>query len=107
MNVVANLFALVSKDAVSLTLEIALHQIAKKSMELDTGMVRAGETSAPQTTGRHPEVTPVLLDLDVRGDLRGPEKRVLGLIDGKGLRDAVFVTFIRVVPSRGQLFHWD
>jgi hypothetical protein len=46
VNVVTDLFPFVSKDAVGLSLKVALYQIAEKPMQLDAGMVRAGKAAA-------------------------------------------------------------
>src|ERR1039457_971989 len=50
-------------------------------------MVRAGQTTAAQTTGRQAEIPAILLHHDVAGDFGSAEERVLGLVDGKALRN--------------------
>ena len=45
MDVVADLFPLVSEDAVFFPLEVALHEIAEEAVELDSGVVGPGEAA--------------------------------------------------------------
>src|SRR5581483_8407394 len=59
----------------------------------------AGQTTAAEATGRHVEVTAVLLDHDVRGHFGGAEEGMFGLVDGESLGDAVFVLRVVVVPA--------
>jgi len=65
MNVVPNLLTLVSKDTVFPPLKVALNQIAEKAVQFDTGVIRSGETPAPQTTGGHPKVATIFLNHDI------------------------------------------
>lgn len=74
VNVVANLFPLVTKDAVFLPLKVALHEVAEESMEFDSGVVGPGEAAAAQAAGGHVEVAAVFLDDDVGGHLGGSEE---------------------------------
>lgn len=102
MDVVADLLAFVAEDPVFTPLEIALHQIAKKSVQLDAGMVRAGQTSTTQGTGRHAEISPVFLDHDIGGNFRSTEERVLRLVDRKAFRDPMLVVGAAKIPTRFQ-----
>ncbi len=76
-------------------------------MQLDAGMVRTGEATAAQCAGGQAEIAPVFLDHDVGGDFGGAEKRVLGLVDGEGFRDTVFVGGVGVVPAGFELGERD
>jgi hypothetical protein len=76
-------------------------------VKIHAGVVGAGETPATQGAGRQVEVTTVFLDHDVGGDFGRTEERVLGLVDGEGLRNTVFVGGICVVPARRQLGEGD
>lgn len=99
MDIVANLFAFISKDVVFALFDVAADQVTKKPMEFDAGVVGAGEASAAQATGLHAEVAAILLHHDVACDFRGAEDGVLRLIDGKGFGYAVFVGGIVIVPT--------
>ncbi len=72
-------------------------------MELDTGVVGAGEAAAPERRGGHPEVAAVLLGQHVGRDLRRPEQRVQAALDRHRLVDALDVGGIRVVPPGVEL----
>src|ERR1019366_7198831 len=62
-------------------------------------MVRAGQTAAAQTTGRQAEIPAILLHHDVAGDFGSAEERVLGLIYGKALWNAVRKLRVGVIPA--------
>ncbi len=91
VDVVADLFALIPEDFVFAAFEVAFDEIAQEAVQLDAGVVGAGEASAAQTTGGYAEVASVFLDHDVGGDFGSAEEGVLGLVDGEGLGDAVVV----------------
>ena len=99
VDVVSDLFPLVAEDAVFLPLEVALHEVAEESMELDSGVVRPGEAASTQAASGHVEVTSVFLDDDIGGDLGGSEEGVLALIDGEVLGDAVLIGWICIIPA--------
>lgn len=103
MDIVANLFAFISKDLVFALFDVAADQVTKKPMEFDAGVVGAGEASAAKATGWHIEIPAVLLHHDIACDFRGAEDGVLRLIDGKGFGYAVFVGRIVVVPTAFEL----
>jgi len=107
VDVVAHLFALVAEYAVLAALQVALHQVAEEAVELDAAVVGAREAAAAQAAGGHLEIAAVLLHHHVAGDFRGAEERVLRLVDGEGLRDAVFVGRIGVVPAGFELLERD
>ena len=86
MDVVAHLLALVAEDLVFAPFDVALHQVAEEAVQLDAGVIRAGEAAAAQAAGGHAEIAAVLLHHDVAGDLRRAEERVLALVDRKSLR---------------------
>ena len=77
VNVVANLFSFVSENFVLTTLQIAFHEVAEETMELDSRVIRAGETTSAETASRQIEIATVLLNHDVGGDLGGAKERML------------------------------
>ena len=81
VDVVPDLLALVSVHVVGLALEIAFHEVGEKAVELDSAMVRAGETTAAEAAGFHSKVATVLLNHDVGGDFRGTEEGVFAGVD--------------------------
>ena len=107
VDVVADLFAFVAVDFVFLALEIALHEVAEETVQLDAGVVGAGEASAAQAAGRHIEVAAIFLDDDVRSGFGGAEEGVLGLVDGEILGDAVGVGRVIIIPARLKLLEFD
>lgn len=107
MNVVAYLLAFVSKNLVFAALEIALHEIAKEAVQFHPSMVRTGEATAAQATGRHIEITSVFLHHYISRHLRGTEERVFRLIDRKALRNTVLVVRIGVIPARVEFAQSD
>jgi len=99
VDVVADLFPLVAEDAVFLPLEVALHEVAEESMELDSGVVRPGEAASTEAASGHVEVASVFLDDYIGSDLGGSEEGVLALIDGEVLGDAVLIGWICIIPA--------
>src|SRR5262245_23339240 len=99
MDVVTDLLTLVSKDFVGSAFPVALDQIAEKSVQLDSAVIRAGQTAPAQAAGLHAEISPVFLDHDVRRHFGRAEQRVLGLIDTECLGNAVMKLPRRVVPT--------
>src|ERR1022692_1717184 len=99
MDIVADLLALIAVNLVFAAFKIALHQVAEEAVQLDPGMVRAGQTTAAQTTGRQAEIPAILLPHDVAGDFGSAEERVLGLINGKALGNAVRKLRVGVIPA--------
>ena len=107
VDVVAHLFALVAENLVFAALEVAFHEVAKKTVELDAGVVRAGEAAAAKRAGGQAEIAAVFLHHHVGGDLAGAEERVFRLVNGEGLGDAVRVGRVGIVPARGELRERD
>lgn len=107
VDVVTDLFPLIAKDTVFLSLEVALHEIAKEAVQLDAGMIWTGKASSAQTTGRHAEIASVFLDHDVGSYLGSSEEGVLALINGEVFGDAVGVGLIGVIPSGLKLGEFD
>jgi hypothetical protein len=107
MNVIPNLFALVSKNAVELALSVAFDQVAQESMQLDAAVVGSREATAPQAAGLHPEVTAIFLHHDISRHLRSSKQAVLALVDRKIFGDAFTVSRILVVPPRLEFFQRD
>ena len=62
-------------------------------------MVGTGETATAEAASWQAEITTVFLDHDIGRDLGCAEQRVLGLVDGEVLGDAVDVDRIGVVPA--------
>src|ERR1035441_10461811 len=107
MDIVADLLAFIAVNLVFAAFEIALNQVAEEAMQLDSGMVRAGQTTAAQTTGRQAEIPAILLHHDVAGDFGSAEKGVLGLVDGKALGNAMLELRVGVVPALVQFLQGD
>ena len=107
MDVVPHLLALVAVNLVLLAFHVALDQVAEEAVQLHAGVVRPRQAPAAQATGGHVEVPAVLLHQHIRGELGGAEQRMLRLIDGQGLGDAVPEIRIVVLPARGQLRQSD
>ncbi len=99
MDVVADLFPFVSKDSILTPFDVALHQIAQKSVQLDPRMIGPSQTTSPQATGWQVEIPAILLDHDIGGDLRGSEERMFRLVDTQRLRNTVNEFGIIVFPS--------
>lgn len=68
MDVVADLFALVSENLVFTSFEVALHEVTQKSVEFDSTVVGAGETAATEAAGGESEVASIFLHHDIGGD---------------------------------------
>ena len=99
VDVVADLFALVAENLVFAAFQVAFDQIGKEAVELDAAVVGPGETAAAQTAGGQSEIAAVFLDHDIGCYLGRAKERVLGLVDGEVLGDAVCVVGIGVVPA--------
>ena len=74
VNVVADLFAFVTKDLVFPAFEVALDEVGKETVQLDTGVVGPGEATTTQTTGRHAKVATVFLNHDISSHLGGSKE---------------------------------
>ncbi len=99
VDIVADLFAFVAVDLVFAAFQVALHQVTEEAVQLDPGMIRAGQTAAAQATGRQAEVAAIFLHHHVGGSLGGAEHGVLGLVDGKGLGNAARKLRVGIVPT--------
>ena len=102
VDVVPDLLALVAKNLVETPLQVALHQVAEKAVELDPTMVGAGEATAAQAAGLHAKIATVFLNHHIPRDLGGPKDAVLGLIDGEILPNPIEVRGVGIVPARFQ-----
>src|SRR5215471_8122093 len=100
VNSVAHLFALLTKHAIPLTLDVAFDKVAEEPMQLDAAMIRPGQATSPQAAGFHPKVATVFLDHDIGRHFRGAENTVLGLVNGEIFGDAIIKPRIFVVPTR-------
>ena len=107
VDVVADLFAFVAEDLVFAAFEVAFDEVGKETVKFDTAVVGAGKAAAAQAAGRQAEVAAVFLDHHVGGHLGGAEQRVLGLVDGEFLGDAVRVGRIGIIPAGFQLGEGD
>lgn len=107
VDIVADLFALVAEDLVFATFEVAFDEVGKEAVELNSGVVWTREAAAAQAAGGDAEVAAVFLDHHITGDLGSPEERVLGLINGEVLGDAIRVDGIGVVPAGFQFGQCD
>src|ERR1051325_5808326 len=99
MNVIAHLFAFVSKHLVGLALQVALDEVAEETVEFDAAVIRPGQAPAAQTARLHAEIASVLLDHDVAGRLGGAKKAVLTLVNWEILPDAIRVGSVLVIPT--------
>lgn len=99
VNIVAHLLALVPKHRVRAAFHVALDQIAQKPVQCHAAVMGAGEASAAQATGGHAKITTVFLNQDIGSHFGRAKKRVLGLINGQGFRDAVVVRGVVVIVA--------
>ena len=81
VDVVAHLFAFVAKNTVRPAAHSADHQIGEKPMQLRSSMRRSRKTTATERDRGHPEIVPVFLNENVRGDLRRSKEGMLRVID--------------------------
>src|SRR5262245_50681357 len=96
VNIIADLFSLVTENPVRSTAHGTDHQVRKKTMQLGPSVRRAGETTAPKGNGRHSEIYPVFLDKNVCCNFRRAEERMLRVIDTHRLRDTGLVFMARL-----------
>ncbi len=76
-------------------------------MQLDARVIRPGQAAPAQAAGLHVEVAAILLHHHVRSHLAGAEQRVLALVDGEALRDALRIALVRIVPAGLLLLQLD
>ena len=88
MNVVADLFALLAKDAVGFAVYRTFHQVGQETVQFRSGMSGTCQAAAAETNGFHTKVLTVLLDEDICGDFAGAEQGMLALIDRQCFIDA-------------------
>ena len=81
MQVVANLFSLVSDDRVRGVSDRTLDEVGEETMELCTGVRWPRKATATETGGPHPEISPVFLNYHVGGKLRGAKQAMQALVD--------------------------
>ena len=96
MDVVAYLFAFVTKDAIRPAAHRADHQIRKKAMQLRPSMRRSSETTATERDRRHSEIAPVFLNENVPGNLGRAKERMLCVIDAHRFGNARLVFVARL-----------
>ena len=107
VDIIADLLTLVSEYSVELPFQVALYEIAEKTVQLHAAMIGAGQAATSQATRFHAKVATVLLDDDVGCRFGGSEEAVFALVNWKLLTDAIREFRIIVVPTRVQLLHLD
>jgi hypothetical protein len=107
VNVIADLLAFVTKDAVGLAFEVALDEVAQETMQLYAAVIRSGKTAAAQRSGRHSEIAAVFLHHNVRRHFRRAKNGVFRLINAKRFLDAIGVIRIGVIPPLLQFLQRD
>ena len=103
VDLVADLLALVAEDGVLALPQGDVHEVAHEAVQLDAGVVRAGEAAATEDARPQAEVAPVLLSEHVGCDLGCAEEGVKAAFDRHGLVDALIEARVGVVPPRLQL----
>src|SRR5262249_31469688 len=103
MNIVADLFALVSVDPVQAAFDIAPDEMAEKAVKFNSTVVRSGEAPSAQAACLHPEITTVLLDHDIGGDFRCAENAMFAVIDREVLADPKGKSGVSVFPTGDRL----
>ncbi len=103
MDVVPHLLALITVNFVFAPFHVALDQITQEAVQLDAGMVGAGEAAAAQAAGGHVEIAAVFLNQDVGGQFGRAQQGMRALIDGEIFGNAVLESRIVVLKTRGQL----
>src|SRR5439155_24936391 len=66
-------------------------QVGKETVQLRPGMRRSSQTTAPETSGRHSEISTIFLNQDIGGDLRSTEKRMFGRVNAHRFRDPLLI----------------
>src|SRR5581483_3376645 len=89
MNLIANLFALVAPDRVFAAGDGADGDVSEVAVQLDRGVLRAGEAAAAEDADGRIEVAAELLAQDISRHFGSAEQRVQALIDRHALVDAV------------------
>src|SRR5262245_665830 len=82
---------------------MAADQIAEKAVQLDTAVVRAGNTAGTKAARIHVKVASIFLDHNVRRKFRRPEDAVHILIQREGLSNSLAKTSIVAFPTSLQL----
>jgi len=91
VNVIADLFSLVTEQPIWSATHSANHQVRQKTMQLGSGVRRSSQTTAAKGNSRHSEIPCVFLDENVRCNFRSAEERMLCVIDTHRLRNATLV----------------
>ena len=81
MDIVSNLFALVSEDRIRRTGDYTFNKIGKEPVKLRPRMCRPGEATATKNTGLQPEIPSVLLCHYICRNLTCAEDTVLRVVD--------------------------
>src|SRR5260370_36499045 len=69
MNIIPYLFSLITVNFVGLAFEIATDQVAEKTVQLDSRVIRSRQTTGAQATTRHLKITSIFLHHHVCGHL--------------------------------------
>src|SRR5690242_147624 len=101
VDVVANLFTLISKNRVGLPAHRYSHQMRKETMQLDTGMLRTRDTTSPKYAYAKAKISCVLLRVDICSRFGSPEERVQCSINPARFIDPLIIGGIRIIVSRG------
>src|SRR6185437_9997645 len=89
VDLVAHLFAFVTKHVVSLTGLGDFHEIGKETVQLHARMIFAGEATAAKHPDFHAEITAVFLRHHVRRGFARAENAVRGAVNPAALADAI------------------
>src|SRR5438034_6650089 len=81
VNVITNLFALVSKDAVRPATDGTNHQIGQKTVQLRSCVCRSSKAAAAKRDRRHTKITSIFLNQKIGCGFGCPEERVLAVVD--------------------------
>src|SRR5215469_15205106 len=73
VNIVPHLLSAVAEDNIGGVVDRAFDEIGEKPVQLSPRMPGAGEAPAAEARSFHAKISPVLLDQDIGGDLRGAE----------------------------------
>src|SRR5438552_6097355 len=88
VDVVAHLFAFVTKNTVRPAAHGADHKIGKKTVQFRPGVRGSGETTATERYRGHSEITSVFLNENVTSNLGRAKKRMLRVIYAHRFSDA-------------------
>src|SRR5262245_50940909 len=97
MNIVANLFAPITKNRVAGTSDRAFDKIREESVHHRAGVARTSEATTAEADGVHSKIAAVLLNHDIGCELRHAKERVFALVDGHRFVDPVRMERMRLL----------